>query len=209
MPLPMTSGWSLLRLWLLCSGDWREAFGTLFLHCSVALSRNRRGNELNFPPVNGGLGIREAQLPALGCDAAYLRSAGHADCGRAPRRCNGPVGESRTAHCGCSCRPACQRPAGTRSQNCMWPRTHGCRKKAVEVAVKPTPVQTDELVPPRSVAREAAYAKLSSRILSAAEATQAARLRQELSPEQQAIMLSAGGILDGNVQIFMDILRNA
>ena len=129
MPLPMTSGWSLLRLWLLCSGDWREAFGTLFLHCSVALSRNRRGNELNFPLVNGGLGIREAQLPALGCDAAYLRSAGHADCGRAPRRCNGPVGKSRTAHCGCSCRPACQRPAGTRSQNCMWPRAHGCRKK--------------------------------------------------------------------------------
>ena len=67
----------------------------------------------------------------------------------------------------------------------------------MEEVVRPTLVQTDELVPPRSVAREAAYAKLLSQILSAAEATQAARLHQELSPEQQPIMLSAGGLGTG------------
>ena len=38
-----------------------------------------------------------------------------------------------------------------------------------------------------------AFAKLQWRILSAAEAVQAANLHAELSPKQQATMLSAGG----------------
>ena len=63
----------------------------------------------------------------------------------------------------------------------------------------------------RSVARETAYAKLLSRILSAAEAMQAAKLHQELSLEQQ---LSAGGPDTGTSWTAMhkfprDILGNA
>ena len=44
-----------------------------------------------------------------------------------------------------------------------------------------------------SLARDMAFAKLQSRILSAAEAVQAAKLHGDMPPEQQAIMLSAGG----------------
>ena len=40
------------------------------------------------------------------------------------------------------------------------------RGRGTRWLVKPTPVQTNELVPPRSVARETAYAKLLSRVLS-------------------------------------------
>ena len=47
-------------------------------------------------------------------------------------------------------------------------------------------------VPPRSVARDVVNAKLQSRILSAVEVVQAAKLHQEMPPEQQAIMLRAG-----------------
>ena len=65
-------------------------------------------------------------------------------------------------------------------------------KRAVEI-VRPAPVRTDERVPPTSLARDMAFAKLQSRILSASEAVQAAKLHAELSPEHQAIMLSAGG----------------
>ena len=45
--------------------------------------------------------------------------------------------------------------------------------------------------PPKSFARDMAFAKLQSRILSAAETVQAAKLHSEMLPEQQAIMLSA------------------
>ena len=65
-------------------------------------------------------------------------------------------------------------------------------KRAAEI-VRPAPVQTFENVPPKSLARDMAFAKLQSRILSAAEAAQAAKLHSEMLPEQQAIMLSAGG----------------
>ena len=65
-------------------------------------------------------------------------------------------------------------------------------KRAAEI-VRPAPVQTDEWVPPKSLARDMAFAKLRSRLLSGAEAVQAAKLHAEQSPEQQAIMLSAGG----------------
>ena len=65
-------------------------------------------------------------------------------------------------------------------------------KRAAET-VRQAPVQTDERVPPKGLARDMAFAKLQSRILSAAEAVQAVKLHTELSPEQQAIMLSAGG----------------
>ena len=65
--------------------------------------------------------------------------------------------------------------------------------KAAEEVIRPTLVQTDELVQPRSLAREAACATLLSRVLSTAEAAQVARLHQELSPEQQTTMPSAGG----------------
>ena len=65
-------------------------------------------------------------------------------------------------------------------------------KRAVEI-VRPAPVQTDERVPPKSLACDTAFAKLQSRILSAAEAVQASKLHAQLSPEHQAIMLSAGG----------------
>ena len=65
-------------------------------------------------------------------------------------------------------------------------------RRAVEI-VRPATVQTDEWVPPKSLARDIAFAKLQSRFLSAAVAVQAAKLHAELPPEQQAIMLSAGG----------------
>ena len=64
-------------------------------------------------------------------------------------------------------------------------------KRAAEI-VRPAPVQMADRVPPKSLARDMAF-KLQSRILSAAEAAQAAKLHSEMLPEQQAIMLSAGG----------------
>ena len=66
-------------------------------------------------------------------------------------------------------------------------------KRAAEI-VRPAPVQTADRVPPKSLARDMAFAKLQSRILSAAEAVQAAKLHSERLPEQQAIMLSAGDL---------------
>ena len=54
-------------------------------------------------------------------------------------------------------------------------------KRAVEI-VRRAPVHT---------ARDMPFAKLQSRMLSAAEAVQAAKLHSEMLPEQQAIMLSA------------------
>ena len=65
-------------------------------------------------------------------------------------------------------------------------------KRATEI-VRLALVQTADRVPPKSVARDMAFAKLQSKILSAAEAVQAAKLHSEVPPEQQAIMLSAGG----------------
>ena len=46
-----------------------------------------------------------------------------------------------------------------------------------------------------SLARDMAFAKLQSRILSAAEAVQAVKLHNEILPQQQAIMLSAGDLV--------------
>ena len=64
-------------------------------------------------------------------------------------------------------------------------------KDAVEVTHF-APIQVTDHVPPRSVARDVVNAKLQSRILSAVEVVQAAKLHQEMPPEQQAIMLRAG-----------------
>ena len=55
-------------------------------------------------------------------------------------------------------------------------------------------MQTADNVPPKSLARDMAFAKLRSRILSAAEAVQAAKLHSEMPPERQAILLSAEGL---------------
>ena len=64
-----------------------------------------------------------------------------------------------------------------------------------DLVVSQAPIQSEELVPPRSVARRqpspSCYHALS-RILSAAEAAQAG-LYRALDPEQQTIILSAGG----------------
>ena len=65
-------------------------------------------------------------------------------------------------------------------------------KRAAEI-VRPAPVQSANWVPPKSLARDMAIAKLQSRILAAAEAVQAAKLHGDMLPEQQAILLSAGG----------------
>ena len=78
-------------------------------------------------------------------------------------------------------------------------------KRAVET-VRPAPVQTADRVPPNSLTRDMAFAKLQSRILSAAEAVQAARLHGETLPEQQAIVLSAWRawhwlVRDGHAQV--------
>ena len=77
--------------------------------------------------------------------------------------------------------------------------------RAAEI-VRSAPVQMADRVPPKSLARDMAFAKLQSRILSAAEAVQAAKLHNEMLPEQQATMLSAGGTwywheLDGHAQV--------
>ena len=66
-------------------------------------------------------------------------------------------------------------------------------KRAAEI-VRPAPVQSADRVPPKSLARDMAFAaKLQSRILSAAEAVQAAKSHGDMHPEQQAVMFSAGG----------------
>ena len=62
-------------------------------------------------------------------------------------------------------------------------------KRAAEF-VRPAPVRSADWVPPKSYM---AFARLQSRILSAAEVVQAAKLHGDMSPDQQAIMLSAGG----------------
>ena len=76
--------------------------------------------------------------------------------------------------------------------------------RAAEI-VRSAPVQTADRVPPKSLARIMAFAKLQSRILSAAEAVQAAKLHSEMLPEQHAILLSAGTwhwhVLDGHAQV--------
>ena len=69
-------------------------------------------------------------------------------------------------------------------------------KRAAEI-VRPAPVQAADSVPPKSLARDMAFAKLQSRILSAAEAVQAAKLHSEMLPEQQAVMLNAAGLGSG------------
>ena len=65
-------------------------------------------------------------------------------------------------------------------------------KRAAEI-VRPAPAQSADWVPPKSLAGDVAFAKLQSRILSSAEAVQAAKLHGDILPEHQAIMLSAGG----------------
>ena len=82
--------------------------------------------------------------------------------------------------------------------------------KAVDMVVSPAPIQSKELVPLRSAARETAYA--TPRFLSVDEAVQAARLYRELDPEQQTLMLSVGGLGTGTSWTAMhrsstDILR--
>ena len=86
-------------------------------------------------------------------------------------------------------------------------------KEAAKV-IRPALAQATDHVPPRSVARDMAYAKLQLRILSAAEAVQAAQLHQEMPPEQQAVVLSAGGQSTGTTWTNMhksptEILQNA
>ena len=78
------------------------------------------------------------------------------------------------------------------ASNLYDPSLWAADKRAAEV-VRPAPVQSDDRVLPKTLARDMAFAKLHSRILSAAEAVQAARLHTEMPPEQQAIMLTAGG----------------
>ena len=77
--------------------------------------------------------------------------------------------------------------------------------RAAEI-VRPAPVQASDSVPPKSLARDMAFAKLQSRVLSAAEAVQAAKLHSEMPPEQQAIMLFCQGTwhwheLNGHAQV--------
>ena len=70
-------------------------------------------------------------------------------------------------------------------------------KRAAEI-VRSALVQTAGNVPPKSLARDMAFAKLQSRILAAAEAVQqAAKLHSDMPPKQQAILLSAGGLGTG------------
>ena len=52
-------------------------------------------------------------------------------------------------------------------------------KRAAEI-VRPAPVQMADRVPPKSLARDMAFAKLQSRTLSVAEAVQAAKLHSEM-----------------------------
>ena len=66
-------------------------------------------------------------------------------------------------------------------------------KSMVDGVIRPEPGQTGEQVPPRRVACEVALSKMLSRVLSAVEAVQAAKLTPEMPLMQQATMLSAGG----------------
>ena len=67
--------------------------------------------------------------------------------------------------------------------------------KRAAVIVRPAPVQSADTVPPKSLGRD----------MAAAKAVQAAKLHSEMPPEQQAIMLCAGGpgtgTLDGHAPV--------
>ena len=63
-------------------------------------------------------------------------------------------------------------------------------KRAAEI-VRPAPVQSADWVPAKSLVRDMAFAKLQSRILSVAEAVQAAKPHGDMHPERQAVMPSA------------------
>ena len=78
-------------------------------------------------------------------------------------------------------------------------------KRAAEI-VRPAPVQAADSVPPKSLARDMAFAKLQWRILSAAEAVQAAKLHSEMPPRITGHHAQCGRtwqwhVLDGHAQI--------
>ena len=75
----------------------------------------------------------------------------------------------------------------------MYEESPWAADKRVAEIVRQAPVQSAENVPPKSLARDMAFAMLQSRILPAAEAVQAAKPHHEMPPEHQAIMLGAGG----------------
>ena len=65
-------------------------------------------------------------------------------------------------------------------------------KRAAEI-VRPAPVRASDSVPPTSLARDMAFARLQSRILSTVEAVQFVKLHHDVPPEQHTIILSAFG----------------
>ena len=75
----------------------------------------------------------------------------------------------------------------------MYEASPWAADKRVAEIVRQAPVQSAENVPPKSLARDMAFAMLQSRILPAAEAVQAAKPHHEMPPEHQAVTLGAGG----------------
>ena len=67
------------------------------------------------------------------------------------------------------------------------------KDKDVGDMFRPSPVQTGDSVPPNSVARDMAVARLQFRMLAVPEALQAVKLCNEMALKLQAMMLCAGG----------------
>ena len=158
-----------------------------------------------LPTCYGGLGIRVAQM-GFAAQATYWSTA---DLHKAvmPSICEAFNRPIREPHLDCANAPAAKvdlllsgvavdRHARFTTENeasKVYEASPWAADKRAAETFRQAPVQTDERVPPKILARDMAFAKLQSRILSAVEAVQAVKLHAELSTEQQAIMLSAGG----------------
>ena len=182
MPWILTLDWSRRRWWLHCSDASELAW-----------------ERAKLPTCFGGLGITVAQI-GFAAQATYLHKAVMPTiCEALDRPTREPHPEVATALAAETdlllsgvavdehARVTVENDASLVYEASPWPAD----KRAVEI-VRPAPVQAADRVPPKSLARDMAFAKLQSRILSAAEAVQTAKLHSEMPPEQQAIMLSAG-----------------
>ena len=105
-----------------------------------------------------------------------------------PDSCTGPGGENVAVDLKVSVQ--LEKDASTTYTESPW-----AQDMSADIVVSQAPIQSVELVPPRSVARRQpspGCCHALSRILSAVEAAQAG-LYRALDPEQQTIMLSAAG----------------
>ena len=146
----------------------------------------RSGHQGCSGALRGAGNVLVSCPPAQGGDDDYLRGAGQAAPRCPPGRADCP---------GCKGGPCSRRGL----QLVIRAKVMAEHEASLVCGASPwaadkrvaAPVQVADRVPPQSLARDMAFAKLQPRILLAAEAVQAAKLHGEMLPEQQAIMLSA------------------